>query len=112
MTVLGSGLNGNVRRISRTYDALDRLRKVTSVNNATVGSGTTQNELEYEYDRYDTVSKVWQEWTGAVTGSSPKVQFAYSFPTAGATGDSKDFRHLPRRDRHHRMNTPQVLTIP
>jgi hypothetical protein len=38
VTVLGTGIDGAVRRISRTYDKLDRVLKITSYDNATVGS--------------------------------------------------------------------------
>ena len=50
VTALGTGLDGAVRRISTTYDALDRPEKVTSYDNATVGSGNVVNEVQYEYD--------------------------------------------------------------
>src|SRR5438093_5421372 len=43
-------------------------------------------EVKYEYDRYNVTSKLWQEWTGVVTTSSPNVQYTYSFPTDGTTG--------------------------
>jgi RHS repeat-associated protein len=87
VTVLGSGLDGAVLRISRTYDALDRLVKVTSWDTATVGSGSVVNEVQYEYGRYGMVEKIYQEWSGAVnTGTSRKVQFAYSYPSDGTTG--------------------------
>jgi YD repeat-containing protein len=82
-----TALDGAVRCISRSYDALDRLLKVTSWDNATVGSGSVVNELQYEYGRYDLPEKIYQEWAGAVnTGTSRKVQFAYSYPTDGTTG--------------------------
>lgn len=48
---IATGLDTSVRRIASTYDALDRPLKVTSVDNATVGSGTVQNEIQYEYDK-------------------------------------------------------------
>jgi RHS repeat-associated protein len=50
-------------------------------------SGSVVNETQYEYDKFGVVKKIYQEWTGAVnTGTSPKVQYAYSFPTDGTTG--------------------------
>jgi RHS repeat-associated protein len=81
VTTLAAGIDGTVRKISRTYDALDRSVLVTSKD----ASGGALNEVEFEYDRYGVVSKIWQEWTGAVTGSSKRVEFAYSFPTNGTT---------------------------
>jgi YD repeat-containing protein len=86
-TVLGTGIDGEIRRISWTYDKLDRKLKVTSYDNATVGSGTVKNEVQFEYGPYSTVTKVYEEWGGAVnTSTSKKVQQAWSFPTSGATG--------------------------
>ncbi|MBI4605207.1 MAG: hypothetical protein HY721_24850 [Planctomycetes bacterium] len=82
---IAAGLDATVRRISSTYDALDRSVKVSSYDNATVGSGAVVNEIQNEYEKFSVVSKIWQDWTGAVTGSSPKVQLAYQFPTDGTT---------------------------
>jgi RHS repeat-associated protein len=87
VTVLGTGIDGAVRRISRTYDKLDRVLKITSYDNATVGSGSAVNETQHEYDKFGVVKKIYQDWTGVVnTGTSPQVQYAYSFPTDGTTG--------------------------
>jgi YD repeat-containing protein len=86
VNVLGTGIEGSIRRVSTTYDALDRPVKVSSFNDPTVGFGTVQNEVQYEYSRYNTISKLYQEWAGAVnTGTSRKVQYAYAFPTDGTT---------------------------
>jgi RHS repeat-associated protein len=83
---LPDGIDGTIRRISRTYDVLDRPVLVTSVDHPTVGSGTVKDEVKFEYGPFSTVTKLWQEWTGAVTGSSPKVEYAYQYPTNGTTG--------------------------
>ncbi|MAG92702.1 MAG: hypothetical protein CMJ48_02975, partial [Planctomycetaceae bacterium] len=87
VTTLGTGLDGAVKRISWTYDALDRPEKVTTYDNATVGSGSIVNEIQSEYDKFGVVKTVYQDWTGAVnTSTSPKVTYTYSFPTNGTTG--------------------------
>src|SRR5206468_539333 len=86
VTVLGTGLDGAIRRISRTYDALDRPRLVTSHSSPDPLVNSPVNEVKYDYDKFSTLSQIWQEWTGAVnTGTSRKVQYAYSFPTDGTT---------------------------
>ncbi len=81
--------SGSIKRISRTYDALDRPLKVTSYDSISLPPeqpGTIKNELQYEYGRYSMVSKIYQEWTAAVnTGTSRKVQYAYQYPTDGTT---------------------------
>ena len=90
VTVIASSLDGTVRRISHTYDALDRVEKVTSWDNATVGSGAVKNEVEYEYGKWGVVETIWQDPDGAVvkTGGSPtqKVTYAYQFPSSGDKG--------------------------
>ena len=45
VTTLGSGVDGTVRRVSTTYDIRGLREKITSYDNATVGSGTVLNEL-------------------------------------------------------------------
>ena len=45
VTVLGSGVDGTVRRISRSYEVRGMLSKLTSWNNATAGGGTVANEI-------------------------------------------------------------------
>ena len=75
-----------VLRIARSYDALDRVEKVTSYSSATVGSGTVRNEVEYEYGKFGVIEKIYQDPAGGVsTSSSPKVEYAWSFPTDGTT---------------------------
>jgi len=60
----------------RLYDAFDRALKVTSVNHATPGQGTVQNEIQNEHGPYGTISKIYQEWAGAVNLSTSKyVQY-------------------------------------
>ena len=78
MTVLGGGVDGTVRRISRSYEVRGMLSKLTSWNNATVGSGSVVNEIEYAYDGFGLLTSEPQSHSGAVTGSTPKVQYAYT----------------------------------
>ena len=65
VTTLGSGVNGSVLRISTTYDIRGLREKVTSYDNATVGSGTALNELVYEYNDLGMPTKEYQEHEGA-----------------------------------------------
>ncbi|MBI4257903.1 MAG: hypothetical protein HY619_03015 [Thaumarchaeota archaeon] len=88
-TILGTGIDATVRRITTTYDALDRPVKIRSVDNASLLIGNVLNEVQYEYEKFGVVKKIYQEWTGAVDstppGESPKVEYAYQFPTDGTT---------------------------
>ncbi len=91
---IGSGLDTTAKRISYTYDALDRPIKVSTYDNATAGSGTCLNQIQYEYTRFDKVLKLYQEWTGLVNTAalptgSPRIEHAYSFPSDGTTGIRK-----------------------
>ena len=54
VTTLGSGVDGTVRRVSTTYDIRGLREKITSYDNATVGSGTVINELVYRVQRRGT----------------------------------------------------------
>jgi YD repeat-containing protein len=72
-------MQSGIAEISRTYDTLDRPILVTSKN---YGGGVA-NQVKYEYDRFSTVSKIWQDWNSEVDGTSPKVQCSYTFPTSG-----------------------------
>lgn len=79
VTTVGSGVDNAVLRISRTYEVRGMVEKVTSVNNATVGSGTVVNEVQYAYNTFGQLTADYQAHGGAVnTGSSPKVQYAYA----------------------------------
>jgi RHS repeat-associated protein len=78
VTTLGSGVDGAVRRISRTYDVRGLLAKLTSWNNAAVGSGGIVNENEYVHNGFGLLTSEAQSHSGAVTGSTLKVQYAYT----------------------------------
>ncbi len=84
--VLGTGIDGAVRRVAIVYDKLDRPTHITTYDSHLVGFGNVVNEVEYEYGKFGVVEEIFQEWDGAVTGSSESVDYAYSFPTDGTTG--------------------------
>ena len=50
VTTLGTDIDGAVRRTSTTYEVRGMREKVTSYDNATVGSGSVVNEVLYEYN--------------------------------------------------------------
>jgi YD repeat-containing protein len=53
VTTLGSTVDGAVRRITRTYDVRGLLEKITSYDNATVGSGTVVNDVQLAYNNFE-----------------------------------------------------------
>jgi RHS repeat-associated protein len=79
VTVLGTGVDGTVRRISTTYDVLGRKSKVTSWNNASVSSGSIINEVQFVYDNFGRLITDYQSHGGAViTSTTPKVQYGFA----------------------------------
>eukprot|EP00456_Euglypha_rotunda_P092145 TRINITY_DN96_c2_g4_i2.p1 TRINITY_DN96_c2_g4~~TRINITY_DN96_c2_g4_i2.p1 ORF type:complete len:480 (+),score=98.55 TRINITY_DN96_c2_g4_i2:574-2013(+) len=79
VTVLGTGVDGTVRRISITYDVLGRKSKITSWNNASVGSGDIVNEVLFVYNNFGQLITDYQSHAGAVnTSTTPKVQYGFA----------------------------------
>jgi YD repeat-containing protein len=64
VTALGSGVDGAVRRISRTYEARGMLKKITTHDNATVGSGTVLHEVQFAYNDFSQLMTEYQEHGG------------------------------------------------
>ena len=52
VTTLGSGVDGTVRRITRSYEVRGLLQNLTSYDNATAGSGTVVNDVQYAYNGF------------------------------------------------------------
>ena len=70
VTSLG-GADGTVRSIKRTYDSQARLDSIASYSD-TAGSGSILNEIEYEYNDLNQITKSYQAHSGAVnTSTSP-----------------------------------------
>jgi RHS repeat-associated protein len=78
-TTLGSGVDGAAKRITMTWEIRGPAQKVTTYDNATVGSGTIVNEVQFAYNDFSQVTTEYQSHSGAVnTSTSPKVQYAYA----------------------------------
>jgi RHS repeat-associated protein len=76
VTTLITGVDGAIRRISRTYDALDRPKKITSFDAAT--GGNVKNEVELVYNGFSQVKESKQAHTGAVDANTLKVLYTWS----------------------------------
>ena len=76
---LASHLDGAVRRISRAYDNRGLLSKVTS--HSAVSGGSIVNEVGLKYGPFGELVEDAQSHTGAVTGTTPKVGYAYTTGT-------------------------------
>jgi len=79
VTTLGTNIDGAVRRLSRIYDVRGMLEKATSYDNATVGSGSIVNEVQFTYNDFGQVENDYQSHSGPVnTGTTPKVAYTYA----------------------------------
>jgi RHS repeat-associated protein len=82
VTTLGSGVDGTVRRITTGYSPLNTPNLFTSYDAAS--GGNVVNQVKDEFNGLGQVTKEWQEHSGAVTGTSANVQYAYSEMAGGA----------------------------
>jgi len=72
----GTGLvDGTVRRLQYSYDDLGRIQLASSYDSVT--GGNILNQVRHSYDGWGNVSKSDQSHSGAVTGSTPAVQYVY-----------------------------------
>ncbi|MDR0610649.1 MAG: hypothetical protein LBG58_11100, partial [Planctomycetaceae bacterium] len=73
VTTLGSNVDGTVRKISRTYTTQGALEKVSSIDL----TNAVLNEVKYEYDANLKLKKLQQSYSGAVTTSTPSLEYSY-----------------------------------
>jgi len=84
VTTLGGGVDGSIRRVTRSYEVRGMLATLTSYDNATVGSGNVVNDVNYVYNGFAQLATEYQSHSGAVnTGTTPKVQYAYADGSSG-----------------------------
>jgi len=82
----GVGIDQTVKRITRSYEIRGMVEKISSYDNATVGSGTILNEVQFAYNDFSLLTVDYQSHSGAVVvGSTPKVQYAYADGSANHT---------------------------
>ena len=82
ITTLGSGVDGAVRRIATAYDPLGNASLYTTYDASSGGS--IVNQVKRDFNGLGQLNSEWQSHSGAVTGSSPRVQYAYSEMASGA----------------------------
>ncbi len=77
ITTLGTGVDGAVRRISRSYEVRGLVAQITS-SDASSG-GSVVNQVQNAYNDFWQLSTQYQATTGAVsTGTTPNVQYNYA----------------------------------
>jgi len=79
VTTLGTGADERVRRIEQGFDVRGNLARITSFDNATVGSGNVVNELTFEFNDFNQSIDTGQSHAGAVDpASTPSVATSYA----------------------------------
>ncbi|MEZ6032063.1 MAG: RHS repeat-associated core domain-containing protein [Planctomycetaceae bacterium] len=90
ITTLGGSTDGTVRSITRGYDTLGRVAKITSHGNQTDDPNNTtdiKNQVVYTYNDLGKITKSEQSHSGAVGGSTPNVQYAYDTSAVSSVFD-------------------------
>jgi RHS repeat-associated protein len=83
VTALGTGVDGAVRRLTTAYDTAGRAYLFTSYDAAS--GGNIVNQVQQVYNGLGQLVTEYQAHSGAVnTGTTPKVQYAYSEMAGGA----------------------------
>jgi len=82
VTTLGSGVDGTVRRLTTAYDTQGNAYLFTAYDASS--SGNIVNQVKRDFNGLGQLTSEWQSHSGAVTGSSPRVQYAYSEMPSGA----------------------------
>ncbi|MCP3937896.1 MAG: hypothetical protein GY708_21315, partial [Actinomycetia bacterium] len=87
VTTLDADFDGDVRRISTTYDDLGRRELITQHDNATVGSGSVTDEVKYTYEGWGYISKIEQDNNSAVASSGgDEYEISYTYEKKQAIG--------------------------
>jgi len=74
VTMLGSGVDGTVRKITRTYNTFGALETISSLD----ASNAVVNQNRYEYDTNQRLAKLYSNTSGAVnTSSTPYIEYIY-----------------------------------
>ncbi|MCA9456856.1 MAG: hypothetical protein KC587_09345, partial [Nitrospira sp.] len=81
----GDGIDQSVKRIGTGYTTRGLVEKVTSYDFLSAGSGSIVNEVGYVYDDFGQLEKDSQSHSGAVTGATPAVSYAYADGSSGNT---------------------------
>ena len=89
VSTLAGGFDGDVRRISFTYENRGLVETVTQYDNATAGSGSIVDEVKYAYDGWAQISRFEQDRNSAVgTGSDDygvRYERSKAWPRVGAS---------------------------
>ena len=91
-TTVASGLEDDVRRITRSFDSAGRLNRVTQYDNASTSSGAVLDEVEAQYSNWGVLQHVRQDHDSVASGGSGASPYVVSFVAAKSTGPRKTIR--------------------
>lgn len=77
VTTNGTGTDVTVKQIATGYEIRGMVSLITSTDSATQGAGTILNQVAMTYNAFGQLAEEQQDHGGAVSGSSPNVQYAY-----------------------------------
>jgi YD repeat-containing protein len=78
VTTVGGGTDSAVLQIATAYEIRGMMQTVTSYNSSSQGAGTVLNQVKLSYNTFGQLIQEQQDHGGAVSGSSPSVQYNYS----------------------------------
>ncbi len=88
-TTIAGGFDDAIKRISMTYDSLGRVDTIDQYDNATVGSGTIQDEIKYSRDGWGNLTAFAMDRnSGIVTSTDASdgyydIDYTYAKATTG-----------------------------
>jgi len=75
VTSFGAGVDDTIGRLEFRYNVRRLQVRASSINALT---NAVENEVKWEYNDFNQIISEWQEHNGAVTSTSPKVQYLYA----------------------------------
>lgn len=73
VATLGASVDGNVRKITRSYNTFGALEKISTLD----AQNSVLNEIKYEYDTSRRLKRLYQSHSGAVGPSAPYLEYNY-----------------------------------
>ncbi len=96
VTTLDSDFDGDIRRVTTSYDDRGMVTEVQQWDNASAGSGTMQDEVEYVYNEWGQLTEFNQDHDGAYTGAGNGWSVEHDYDEALSTGTGAEYRTLRR----------------
>ncbi len=91
-TATGSGIDTAVLRITTAYTTRGQVDTVTQYDNATAGSGTIVDQVQYAYDEWGNATTFDQDWNSAISGDAVDVDYAFGLAQSEGTGIYRQLR--------------------